>query len=347
MSRQKIHVISRIIFSALLLQCPAIVNAAGGDGNQPPIPVKAVAVGSSGGQSIFHTAGQLTVKTQALSFKIPGRLIDILVEEGDLVVAGQILARLEDIDALDRARDSQATLDLAQSHFRRIDALYADQKASEDDHQSAQTALEQARVADNQAQVNLQRCRLHAPQAGVIGVKYFEHPGTVAAGTPIYALQRADRPWLVEIDNLTDRQILSVNEGAQVQVEFSPYPGEVFPGLISMVGQEADRADGLYRLEVTIATERPLKPGMLAKVVLFTNVENQGSVVPLAALRNLRGSAGELYVPSGDNRRAKKINVTVIDVIDGFAILAENLSTPDVITFGRNLSDGSRIEIVQ
>ena len=347
MSRQAIHVSSRMIIGALLLQCPLLMVAADADKQQLPIPVKSVSVGSSSGQSIFHTAGQLSVKTQALSFEIGGRLTQILVEEGDAVESGQLLARLEDVDALDRARDTKATLDLAQSHFRRIDALYIDQKASEDDHQAAQTTLEQARVADNQAQVNLRRCQLHAPEAGVIGVKYFEHPGTVAAGRPIYALQRADRPWLVEIDNLTDRQILSVQEGVQVEVEFSPYPDEKFSGLISMVGQEADPADGLYRLEVTIATDRPLKPGMLAKVILFSDSKSQGSVVPLAALRNLRGSSGELYVPSGDSRRAKRVDVTIVDVIDGQAILVENLNTPEVITFGRNLSDGSRIEIVQ
>ena len=347
MSKQKIHAISRMMVGALLLQCSALAFAVDEVAVQPPIPVKAQAVGSAGGQTVFHTAGQLSVKTQALSFKIPGRLIAILFEEGDSVEAGQLLAKLEDEDALDRARDSRASLDLAESHFQRIDALHAAQKASEDDHQAARTTLEQARVANNQAQLNLQRCQLHAPEAGVIGVKYFEHPGTVAAGTPIYALQRADRPWLVEINNLTDRQILSVQEGAQVEVKFSPYPDEVFPGLISMVGQEADPADGLYRLEVTISTDRPLKPGMLAKVVMFSDAQNQGSVVPLAALRNLRGSEGELYVPSGDARRAKKVNVTIVDVINGHAILAENLNTANVITFGRNLSDGSRIEIIQ
>ena len=347
MIKRQIHVISRITVGALLLQYSVMVAAVDDAAPQLPIPVKAQAVGSSAGQSIFHTAGQLSVKTQALSFKIPGRLIAILVEEGDAVEAGQLLAKLEDEDALDRVRDSRATLELAESHFQRIHTLYVDQKASEDDHQAAQTALEQARIVNNQATLNLQRCELHAPESGIIGIKYFEHPGTVAAGTPIYALQRADRPWLVEINNLTDRQILSVQEGDQVEVKFSPYPNRLFPGLISMVGQEADPADGLYRLEVTIATDRPLKPGMLAKVALFNDDQNLGSVVPLAALRNLRGSAGELYVPSGDSRRAKRVEVTIVDVINGQAILAENLNTADVITFGRNLSDGSRIEIIQ
>ena len=309
-----------------------------------PIPVKSAPI-EAAARSSFRTAGALSVKTQALSFEISGRLIEILFEEGDRVTAGQLLARLEDVDAIDRERDSQVSLDLAQSHYQRIEALYKEGKASEDDHESTLTALQQARINHNQAQINLKRCRLLAPADGLIGVKYFEHPGTVAAGTPIYALQRSDRPWLVEIDNLTDQQILKVRDGDQVQVDFAPYPRDSFVGHISLVGQEADQADGLYRLEVTIVTERPLKPGMLAKVTLFAEADNASSV-PLEALRNLRGSAGQLFVPSADRLHASEVAVTVVDVVDGRAILDALLNHTEVITFGRNLSDGSRIEIV-
>ena len=332
-----------VVSMLLLVQSGKVALA---DERELPIPVKSAPVVAAVEQSSFRTAGNLSVKTQALSFEIPGRLIEILFEEGDRVSDGQLLASLDDIDAIDRERDSRVVLEQAQNHYQRIKALYEEGKASEDQHEATLTALQQARINHNQAEINLDRCRLYAPVDGVIGVKYFEHPETVAAGTPVYALQRADRPWLIEINNLTDRQILAVQPDAGVKVEFAPYPGEFFEGRISMIGQEADQADGLYRLEVTIATERPLKPGMLAKVTLFGSARG-GSSVPLESLRKLRGGAGDLFVPSAERTHARRLPVTVLSVVDGRAVLAETLNQTEVITFGRNLSDGSRIEIVE
>lgn len=342
-------VANRVNRGAWMLVCTLAIQVVQGVHAQDvelPIQVRSAAVDVAATTSSFRTAGNLSVKTQDLSFEIAGRLIELKVEEGEKVVAGQLLARLEEVDAVDRERDSRVVFDQALSHYQRIEALFKEGKASEDQHDATLTALQQARINHNQAQVNLSRCSLFAPADGVIGVKYFEHPGTVGAGTPIYALQRSDRPWLVEIDNLTDRQILSVRLNDRVEVSFAPYPQESFPGHVSMVGQEADQADGLYRLEVNIATERPLKPGMLAKVTLFGSASG-GSTVPLEALRNLRGDDGELFVPSADRMHARRLQVTVLDVVDGRAVLAENLSQGEVITFGRNLSDGSRIEIVE
>ncbi|MEL0082446.1 MAG: efflux RND transporter periplasmic adaptor subunit [Gammaproteobacteria bacterium] len=326
----------------LLTLCPPLALA-----EDRATPVRTVPVETEQVRSSFVSAGHVSVKTQALSFKIPGRLIEILAEEGDQIGKGQLLARLEEIDARDQVRDSEALLDQAQSHYQRIKALFEEDKTSADEHDLALKLRKQAQVNHDQARINLERCRLHAPVDGVIGVKYFEHPGTVDAGTPIFALQRADRPWLVEIDNLTARQILLVSEGDQVEVEFAPYPDERFEGRISMVGQEADQSDGLYRLEVTVNPGRPLKPGMLAKVTLYGSTSQTRTTIPLESLRSMRGDAGHVFVPIDAGNRAARVAVTVLDVRSGRAILAEGLDYPQVISFGRNLVDGGRIEIVQ
>ena len=332
---------------AFLILCTGSVVPAVSVGTESPVVVRTVAVETERVHPAFVTAGRLSVKTQDLSFKISGRLIDILVEEGDAVSRGQLLANLEQIDARDKLRDAQAQLEQAANRYVRIKALFEADKASADEHDLARRTHQQAVVGRDQARINLERCRLMAPADGIIGVKYFEYPRTVSAGTPIYALQRADRPWLVEVDNLTARQVLSVSNGDLVSVEFAEYPREQFPGRVSLVGQEAEQGDGLYRLEVTVAPDRPLKPGMLARVTLQGATATESSLVPLEALRNMRGDQGEVYVPNSDGTEAQRVPVQVLDVRAGKAVLARPLDYSRVISFGRDLNDGSRIEIVK
>ncbi len=98
------------------------------------------------GDAIISVSGNIEATTVDVSFKIPGKIDRILVEEGDLLKEGQLIATLEHKDLLAQKARAEATLESAQS---RIPALlknieFQDQ-ATQQEISQAQAAMEAAR----------------------------------------------------------------------------------------------------------------------------------------------------------------------------------------------------------
>jgi HlyD family secretion protein len=94
---------------------------------------------------VIHLSGNIEVTSAEVSFKIPGRVVERAVDEGDLVKAGQLTARLESTDlvqevALRRAdaENAQAALDELRAGFRREDVAQGEAAA-----QQAQARLDE------------------------------------------------------------------------------------------------------------------------------------------------------------------------------------------------------------
>ncbi|MFQ6015347.1 MAG: HlyD family secretion protein [Anaerolineae bacterium] len=73
--------------------------------------------------SVVSAKGFVVPRREArLSFKVAGRLEELLVEEGDEVQAGQVIARLDDTELVDQMRQAQASLATAQAEQARVEA---------------------------------------------------------------------------------------------------------------------------------------------------------------------------------------------------------------------------------
>jgi HlyD family secretion protein len=77
---------------------------------------------------VIHLSGNIEVTAAEVSFKIPGRVVERAVDEGDLVKAGQLMARLESTDLIQDvalrkadAENAQAALDELRAGFRQED----------------------------------------------------------------------------------------------------------------------------------------------------------------------------------------------------------------------------------
>ena len=69
------------------------------------------------GETIISVSGNIEATTVDVSFKIPGKIDKILVEEGDLLKEGQIIATLEHKDLLAQKARAEATLESTQSRI--------------------------------------------------------------------------------------------------------------------------------------------------------------------------------------------------------------------------------------
>lgn len=189
--------------------------------SEPPVPPAAV-------RPVFVTTVQPAPSTQTrsfsstvrarvesdLAFRTGGKVVERLVEIGDAVKTGQVLARLDPADyqlAVQAAADQvqAATVDAQQaaSDEARFGRLLADGSVGAADHerQKARADAAAARLAQARRQLELARNRegyaaLVAPYAGVVTAIRFERGQVVPEGQPVLSLARdGDREVVVDL----------------------------------------------------------------------------------------------------------------------------------------------------
>jgi RND family efflux transporter MFP subunit len=272
------------------------------------VPVRAVAVvaapvtGSSASNSILDATGYVVARRQAtVSAKITGKVIEVLIEEGQRVAQNQIVARLDDTNAraaLDQARAqvqqaqanraaAQLALDnqrplfersqkLVQSHIISADAFDNAKIAYDGALSNANVANESLKVAQavlQSAQVNADDTVVRAPFAGVITVKAAQ-PGEIIS--PMSAgggFTRTGIGTIVDMDSLEVE--VDVNESfiGRVRAEqpatitLNAYPDWAIPARLIAVVPTADRAKATVKVRVGFAVKDPrILPEMGAHV---------------------------------------------------------------------------------
>ncbi|MEM1425957.1 MAG: efflux RND transporter periplasmic adaptor subunit [Cyanobacteria bacterium P01_H01_bin.130] len=97
------------------------------------------------------------VQTVNLSPKVAGRLIELYVEQGDRVVAGQVIAQMDDTEARSRLGQAQAAVDRARADLLKLETGSRPEDIAEG---KARVARAQAEVSSAQARLDLAKSRL-------------------------------------------------------------------------------------------------------------------------------------------------------------------------------------------
>ena len=182
--------------------------AACGDAPAPtaaakPVFVTTVSLANQTQMRTFTATVRARVETD-LGFRTGGKVVDRLVEVGDIVKAGQVLARLDPADyqlavkaAADQVRAASVDAQQAASDDARFRRLLADGSVGVADHerQKARADAAAARLDQANRQLDLARNReayatLVAPYAGVVTTLRFEQGQVVAEGQPVLSLAR-------------------------------------------------------------------------------------------------------------------------------------------------------------
>jgi RND family efflux transporter MFP subunit len=168
-----------------------------------PVFVTTVAEAGSAQTRAFTSVVRARVETD-LGFRTGGKVVERLVEVGDVVKAGQALARLDAADyqlagsaAADQVQAASVDAQQAASDEARFRRLLADDSVSAADHerQKARADAAAARLDQARRQLELARNRegyatLMAPYAGVVTALRFERGQVVTEGQPVLSLAR-------------------------------------------------------------------------------------------------------------------------------------------------------------
>jgi RND family efflux transporter MFP subunit len=307
--------------------------------------------------------------------KVPGRLERVLVQVGQTVQRGQLLAELEDEEYrqnLEQTRAEEAVaganleaadigVQAAERELERVRSLQDKQIASDMELDTSRTRLAQAkvqvsvaasqlkqkRVAVQAAELRLSHTRLVASwepdgRPRVVGERLAE-PGTLLqAGSPVLSL--------LELDPLEARLRVAeavyprLRPGLGAGVSAAVFPGRRFAGRLSAVAPFLDRSTGQADAWVRIRNaDGALKPGMAVQVELEFDRRENVPAVPAAALVERGGVQGVFEV------QVEASTVRFVPVRTGAAegglveILEPALQGPVVVLGHHLLQDGSSV----
>jgi membrane fusion protein, multidrug efflux system len=176
----------------------------------PPIPVDTIRIRRTDGYRVEERfVGRLEPARQTeLAFERAGLVMEVLVEEGDRIVSGALVARL-DTAALEASRERLeaerrallADLELAQLTEARQRDLSAKGHSSVQRYDEARLATRalEARIAQTDAaivsvDIDLRKSELKAPFGGTIAGRFGDEGAVVDVGAPLVHLLESDRP---------------------------------------------------------------------------------------------------------------------------------------------------------
>ena len=279
-----------------------------------------------------------------LSFAVGGTVSRVLVDEGDRVGKGQLIATLDTEQLTHNHASAQAALAQAEDAYRRMEELHGKGSLPEIKWVEAQTALQRARASEQMARKQLADCRLYAPFSGVISKKFAEKGQNVGAGTQIAKLVAVDR-MKVKI-SVPESEIAQISVGQKADVTIEAIGGASMQATVTEKGVAADPLSRSYDVKLSLPkADRKLLPGMVADVALRGGNTSMACILP-AHIVQIDERNNEFVWLAVGGKAVKRIVTVGGFTADGVTVTGGLADGDMVITAGaQKVSEGMRVEI--
>lgn len=339
---------------------------------------------STNAAAVLDATGYVTARLQAtVASKITGMLKEVLIEEGETVQRGQIMARLDDSDALAQLDLAKAHVAAAKSQMGQIEAALAQAKRDQKRQQelrarnvspvkmlddantlvtsvSAQLQAQRRQISVAQAELRVAQVAydntiVRAPFSGIIVAKSAQ-PGEIVS--PISAGGGFTRTGIGTIVDMQSLEIeVDVNESfinrvaprQPVVAVLDAYPDWKIPAEVINIIPTADRAKATVKVRIKIKVRDPrIVPDMGARVSFYEETKGKtavlhGVLIPSKAILE-RDGHNIVFVLDGDV--AKSRTVKAGQTYSDFRLIESGLALGDrvVLSPPTDMPDGARVK---
>jgi RND family efflux transporter MFP subunit len=320
-------------------------------------------------RDIGHFTGTLSPQAQFIvAPKISGRLEKLLVNVGDKVKKGQLIALLDDDEYLQQVNQAQAELDVARAQleesisnldiayreFERVSVLREKKIASASELDTAQAQFKtqnakhkvaMAQVAEKEAalrgvRVRLSYTRIHAnwedgSEYRVIGERFMDEGAMLSSNTSIVSILDIDN--LIGVIHIIERDYSKIRVDQKAVITTDAFPDKTFSGRIIRIAPLLKETSRQARIELEVPNpDWILKPGMFVRVQIeFASHEN-ATIIPLAALARRNGQQG-VFVIDREKMAAHFVPLTLGIVDNELAEVLKPSLSGWVATLGQHL----------
>ena len=252
-------------------------------------------------RSVTYSGSVKARREATLGFRVGGKIVERLVNAGERVAPGSLLARLDRSDLTLSLASAAAALTgaksqfaVAQSAYDRAASLAAKGFAAQatlDDRKltldQAKAAVDQARSAQEQADHASDYAELKSDVAGVVTSVVAEAGQVVAAGAPVVVVAR-DGEKEVAIA-VPESEIRFFHVGGRFTGGLWADPDLARTGVVREIAGSADPTSRTFAIRVSLPDDPAIRLGETAAVTAEIPVETAGVEAPLSALTERNG----------------------------------------------------------
>jgi len=266
-------------------------------------PEKVVNVQAQPAQKIalrpsIETIGTLNPYEEVIvSAEVDGILKGVKVDEGSVVSKGMILATIDDTDytlEVKRAeaalKQAEATLSNTRLEYQRKEALYREELVTRQQFDDISTRLslataelDRARATLSLAKERLRKTKVISPLSGVVRERKVSEGDYVRNGTNLFVIIQ-NNPLKLNF-TVNEKDVGRLKKGQDVQFKVEALPDREFKGRLEIIYPGLEEKTRSLQVEAVVQNpEGILKPGLFAKVTLYTGMAKDTIVIPSTAI---------------------------------------------------------------
>jgi len=294
-----------------------------------------------------------------ISSEVDGIVKNLRVSEGSPVSKGMTLVEINETDyrlEVNRAeaalRQAEASLANAKLEYERKAALYKEELVTKQqfDDISARQALaegelDRARASLSMAKEKLVKTKIYSPLQGAVREKKVTTGDYVKNGSQLLWIVKAD-PIKLQF-TVPEKEVGKLRKGQDVMFKVDSFPDFEFKGRVNTIYPSLEERTRTLQVEALVPNhDAKLKPGLFAKVTLYTGQTRDIIVVPITAVL-YEDSRVKVFVADGD--RAKERPVKIGSKYGEHVEILEGLQKDEtVVVVGQNnLAEGVKINVAR
>jgi HlyD family secretion protein len=321
MTAERMH---RAAFRAALpaLLLGGLAGCGVGQADEAP-PVSTTEVSRMNLQIVAEAAGSLEpIRKIEVMSKASGEVFEVLVDTGDRVEEGVLMARIDPRDVQNAFDQAQADFevarerfDISQAQLRRSEDLLRAGVITDQEHESrnldfanSQAALVRAQTTLDLARLRLGDVTIRAPLSGTVLTKTVEEgqvisspSGSVSGGTVLFTI--ADLSVMQVRSLVNEGDVGRLQAGMTATVHVDAFPDRTFQGQVEKIEAQATVSQSVVNFPVIVTLDNAdglLKPGMSANVTILIAERANALALPnhaIVAFNEMLAAAGVLGVP--------------------------------------------------
>lgn len=275
--------------------------------------------------------------------KTSGVALNVLVEEGQQVRAGQPLVRLDPDRARLAVAQTEAQMRKLENNYRRSTQLAKQQMVSANDVDQIKYDLENMRAQHRLATLELSYTTVLAPISGVIASRSIKDGNFVQINTPIFRI--VDTSQLEATLNVPERELATLKGGQPAVLAVDAMPGKTFVGKVDRVSPVVDSGSGTFRVVLAFVGGGVLQPGMFGRIKIDYDQRADALVVPRSALLDDENDPAVFAIRNG---KAARVPVKLGYTDGAWAEIRSGVKQGEqVVTAGKvALREGSVVQVI-
>ena len=210
---------------------------------------------------------------------------------------------------------------------------------------AARAQLDQSQAGLSLARQKLSKTKIFSPLAGIVRVRKVSKGELVKNGTPLFVIIQSN-PIKLRF-TMTERDVGKVKNGQDVSLRVDAFPEREFKGEVTTIYPSLEEKTRTLLVEALVPNpEGILKPGLFAKVILYTGQAKETVVIPVTALLYEETKVKVFVEEKG---HAKEKAVQVGSKYGEFMEIAEGLQGGEkvVVAGQQNLSEGGKLNVAR